>query len=92
MKRDWTEVDCMDGAAVYALQCGNRACDILAFGTWREHCQLRYYCLNTSTNEWMRCKRDGTDWYAPIREDAEEYATCSQAEKVALEWLKEGAE
>ena len=90
-KRDWTKTYTDEwGGTTYSLSLGNRACDIRAFGTWRQYCQLLFYLRDKKTHSWYRVTRSGEDWYEnEDRGEIPEYPTCGQAEKVALKWLLE---
>ena len=89
-KKDWIKTNTDEWGVTYMMTLGDRSCDIRAFGTWRQYCQLLFYQRDQKTHSWYRVTRSGDDWYEnEDREETAEYPTCSQAEKAALAWLHE---
>ncbi len=85
-KKDWTFIQKDEWWTMYRMTRGEYQIDLLAFGNWREYCQLRFYKWNEACHGYDRVTTGGDDWYEN-KEDAPEFETCAAAEKFALAWL-----
>lgn len=86
-KKDWTQTQRDSMGTWYLKRVGDKECEIIAYNSWeRGYCQLNFYQYSREYPSGNRVTIDGEDFYES-GQDALEFVSCTQAEKVALAWL-----
>lgn len=93
-KKDWKLINKEPGwYSQYTRAVGDWACDILAYGAWKDRCEMRFYHFDSRFG-WDRVTSGREPWnYVEDPEQPVEFESCYEAEKFAKKWLgKESAE